>query len=220
MYLSHVFSPIFLGCVPIFDAFNFKPPFNKGLKQFVLPRGPGGSMLQGTAWSWRKKAAQTEKQRPSKSNRAVEDPMFFLENHWEIDTISGIVIASLEYRSVPKICSDYRILSLDVRIARAAVALRHQQLDGRWFWVSCYIVLIISKCVVAISLEDLGRSWKILEAWSSHPKLAIGPIRAIGFLRLFPRSTSRILEALAVGVELLLTSHGGTTMDLSWCNNV
>ena len=49
MYLSHVFSPIFLGCVPIFDAFNFKPPFNKGLKQFVLPRGPGGSMLQGTA---------------------------------------------------------------------------------------------------------------------------------------------------------------------------
>ena len=89
--------------------------------------------------------------------------MFFLENHWEIDTISRIVIASLEYRSVPKICSDYRILSLDVRIARAAVALRHQQLDGRWFWVSCYIVLIISKCVVAISLEDLGRSWKILE---------------------------------------------------------
>ena len=166
------------------------------------------------------KAAQTEKQRPSKSNRAVEDPMFFLENHWEIDTISRIVIASLEYRSVPKICSDYRILSLDVRIARAAVALRHQQLDGRWFWVSCYIVLIISKCVVAISLEDLGRSWKILEAWSSHPKLAIGPIRAIGFLRFFPRSTSRILEALAVGVELLLTSHGGTTMDLSWCNNV
>ena len=136
--------------------------------------------------------------------------MFFLENHWEIDTISRIVIASLEYRSVPKICSDYRILSLDVRIARAAVALRHQQLDGRWFWVSCYIVLIISKCVVAISLE----------AWSSHPKLAIGPIRAIGFLRFFPRSTSRILEALAVGVELLLTSHGGTTMDLSWCNNV
>jgi hypothetical protein len=47
--LSDVFSPIFLGCVPIFDAFNFKPPFNKGLKQFVLPRGPGGSMLQGTA---------------------------------------------------------------------------------------------------------------------------------------------------------------------------
>ena len=95
--------------------------------------------------------------------------MFFLENHWEIDTISGIVIASLEYRSVPKICSDYRILSLDVRIARAAVALRHQQLDGRWFWVSCYIVLIISKCVVAISLEDLGRSWKILDPWSVKP---------------------------------------------------
>ena len=116
------------------------------------------------------KAAQTEKQRPSKSNRAVEDPMFFLENHWEIDTISRIVIASLEYRSVPK---DLFWLSNSVPGCEDSKSGSCPQTPAVGWQMVLGIVLYRAnhfqvRCGNKLGrswkiLEDLGRSWKILE---------------------------------------------------------
>ena len=226
VFLSDVFSPIFLGCVPIFDAFNFKPPFNRGLKQFVLPRGPGGSMLQGTAWSWRKGGSNRETKTFQIQPGSRRSHVFLgksLGNRYNFTNCHR------QFR-VPERPKDLFWLSNSVPGCEDSKSGSCPQTPAVGWQMVLGIVLYRAnhfqvRCGNKLGrswkiLEDLGRSWKILEAWSSHPKLAIGPIRAIGFLRFFPRSTSRILEALAVGVELLLTSHGGTTMDLSWCNNV